>query len=189
MAINGKPAVKAGDDFEQLFERYYRPVNYYFARRGCSQQDCLDLTQETFLGVYKGMGRYRKDATIETWLFMIAANIWRNWLRSRSAQKRDAPEVSLEVTIETDKEATAKYGQEDDPLDILLAGEEWGLLRKELEELPPRMRDCLVLRIDQGLKYHEIATIMGTSVQTVKSQLYQARERLKEKLGGYFNDL
>ncbi len=188
MAINNKPAAKAGH-FEQLFERYYRPVNYYFARRGCSQQDCQDLTQETFLGVYKGMDRYRQDATIETWLFMIAANIWRNWLRNRSAQKRDAPEVPLEQTFERDKESTTNPHQQNDPLEHVLIGEEWSLLRKELAELPPRMRDCLLLRIDQGLKYREIATIMETSVETVKSQLHQARERLKKKLSEHFSDL
>jgi DNA-directed RNA polymerase specialized sigma24 family protein len=50
MAINSDPA--KAEHFEQIFTRYYRPVSYYFARRGCSRQDCLDLTQETFLGVY-----------------------------------------------------------------------------------------------------------------------------------------
>ncbi len=134
MAINSRPAAEAGD-FEQLFERYYRPVNYYFAQRGCSHQTCQDLTQETFLGVYRGMGRYRQDAAIETWLYIIAANIWRNWLRSRSAQKRDAQEVSLEKMSEDGKETTVSSHPESDPLQHVLIGEEWAQLRKELEEL------------------------------------------------------
>ncbi len=174
------------EDFTQVFGRYYRPVICYFARRGCSREECQDLTQETFLSVYKGMKRYRQEANVETWLFVIAANIWRNWLRSRSAQKRSALELSLEQTSEGKK---LEVGTEDGhPLDRMLAGEQWDLLRQELDELPPRMRSCLLLRLDQGLRYREIATIMNISVQTVKSQLHEARERLKRRLSEHFTD-
>ncbi len=172
---------KKQEHFEQIFERYYRPVNYYFARRGCPREDCRDLAQETFLGAYKGIERYREDAEIETWLYVIAGNIWRNWLRSRSTLKRSAHEVSLDQEIE-DRREPVSTAEEDDSLGTLLLGEQWDLVRGALEELPPRMRFCLHLRIDQGLKYDEIATVMGISIQTVKSQLYQARERLKEAL-------
>ena len=182
----GRPAERP-EDFTQIFARYYRPVSYYFARRGCSREECQDLTQETFLGVYKGMERYREESNVETWLFVIAANIWRNWLRGRSAQKRNAPELSLEQTAEG-IEMTAATSRDDHPLDRMLAGERWDLLRQEVEELPPRMRCCLLLRLDQGLRYREIATIMSISVQTVKSQLHQARERLKERLSVHFTD-
>ena len=181
-----EPAETPGE-FEQIFERYYRPGSFYFGRRGCTREECQDLTQETFLGVYKGMERYREEANIETWLFIIAANIWRNWLRSRSALKRNAPELSLEQSVESGK-APASTTEEAHPLDRLLTGERWDLLRRGLDELPPRMRYCLLLRLDQGLKYREIATIMNISVQTVKSQLHQARERLKTMLSEHFTD-
>ncbi len=182
-------SAKRQEDFERLFGRYYRPVHYYFAKRGCSTEECQDLTQETFLSVYKGMQGYRKEANVETWMFTIAANIWRNWLRSRSTKKRNAPVVPLEQTLEERTEPAGTTTKEPDPLDHLLASEQWKLLRTELDDLPPRMQDCLLLRLDQGLKYREIATIMNISVDTVKSQLYQARERLKKKLGDYVTDL
>ena len=70
-----------------------------------------------------------------------------------------------------------------------MSGERREQLRSALEELPPRMRDCLLLRLDKGLKYREIAEIMNTRVDTVKSQLYQAKERLKDFLRDYAGDL
>ncbi len=176
------------EHFEQVFELYYRPVSYYFARRGCSEEDCRDLTQETFLGFYKGLAGYRTDASLKTWLFTIAANIWRNWLRGRATQKRNACEIPLGTPSEEDQEVAVNTSNDDDPLAGLLADELKHLVRQELEELPPRMRDCLLLRLDQELKYSEIAEIMGVSVEKVKSLLHQARTRLQTRLGAYIHD-
>lgn len=177
-----------GDDrereFERLFERYSQPVTSFFARRGFSPEECRDLTQETFLGVYKGMERFRRDSSVETWLFTIAANIWRNELRSRSADKREGQEVSLDSQRDEPglHLVTRSSAGEDDPLAGLIEKERSSRVRRALEELPPQMRRCLVLRIDQQLKYREVAVAMRVSIDTVKSQLFQARERLREML-------
>ncbi len=179
-------------DFEHLFERFYRPVSYFFANRGFSDDECRDLTQETFLGVYRGIGRFRRDASVETWLFTIAGNIWRNALRSRSAEKRDAKEVSLAALIDDgeqivgDPAADAGAGG---PLDDALTSERLRCLREAMAELPPQMRRCMLLRVDQDMKYREIAAVLQISVDTVKSQLFQARERLKTRLAAHFAEL
>ena len=172
--------------FEHLFERYYRPVSYFFANRGFSNEECRDLTQETFLGVYKGMGRFRRDASVETWLFKIAANIWRNAIRSRRAAKRDAPEISLGGMIDDGQQITDDAHQGRGPLGDALADEQARLLREAIEELPTQMQRCLLLRVDQDMKYREIAAVMQISIETVKSQLFQARERLKARLAEHF---
>lgn len=177
-----------GDDqdmeFQRLFERYSQPVTSFFARRGFSIEDCRELTQETFLGVYKGMDRFRRDSSVETWLFTIAANIWRNQLRSLSADKRDGQEVSLEADREDSGprlvEVLGDGGA--DPLEGLLDEERRIRVREALDELPPQMRRCLILRIDRQLKYREIAELLRISIETVKSQLFQARERLQDML-------
>lgn len=183
-------AARKLEEFERLFESYCRPVNRYFARRGCSREECQDLTQDTFMGVYKGMGSYRNESSIETWLFVIAANIWRNWLRSKSAQKRAAAEVSLDVPGSREDQGLLGILKSADTgaLQKLLSTESFRALREELEDFPPRMRFCFLLRFHSGLKYKEIATIMEISVETVKSQLFQARMRLKENLGDHFSE-
>lgn len=170
-------------ELERLFERYARPVSYFFARRGFSPEECRDLTQETFLGVYRGMDAFRHDASVETWLFTIAANVWRNEVRSRTAGKREGREVPLEGLAESPGTVPAELRGADDPLAGLLAEERAGLLREALGELPAQMRRCLLLRLDQQLKYREIAQVLCVSIETVKSQLFQARERLRHRLG------
>src|SRR4029079_9794183 len=69
---------------------------HFFVRRGFPHPECLDLTQETFLGIYRGIGGYRRDASFETWLFKTATNACRKRLRWGAAGKRGAREVPLE---------------------------------------------------------------------------------------------
>ncbi len=166
--------------FEQLFERYSRPVSSFFARRGFSRDDCLELTQETFLGVYRGMERFRRGTNAKGWVFTIATNIWRNEVRRRKAGKREGREVSLDKLLDDGQEMGNR--PEADPLAAALRKERHDLLHDTLQELPEQMRQCLLLRIDQQLKYHEIATVMQVSVNTVKSQLFQAKQRLQKRL-------
>ena len=170
-------------EFESLFERYSQPVNSFFARRGFSPEESSELTQETFIGVYRGMDRFRRESKVETWLFTIAANIWRNELRSRSAEKREGQEVPLEPREEAGPRLVEVLNQGDNPLDGLLEQERRERVREALEELPPQMRRCLIMRIDRQLKYREIAATLRISIETVKSQLFQARARLRDMLG------
>ncbi len=172
-------ATAAVPHFEQLFERYSRPVSYFFARRGFSRDECLDLTQETFLGVCRGIKRFRGGTNFEKWLYTIAINVWRNEIRYRLTEKRSADEVSLDALLDTPREI--KDSTQGDPLEAVLAGERHDLLHEAIRELPNQMRQCLILRIDQQLKYEEIAIVMRISINTVKSQLFQAREKLRAR--------
>ena len=92
-------AWQAGGDREEIFQRifnaYYRPVHSFFVKRGFPADQCQDLAQETILKVYRGLPAFRREARFETWLFQIAANIYRNTLRSQSTLKREAQEVPL----------------------------------------------------------------------------------------------
>jgi RNA polymerase sigma-70 factor (ECF subfamily) len=128
------------------------------------------------------MDSFRHDASVETWLFTIAANVWRNEVRSRTASKREGREVPLEGLAESPGALSTELHEADDPLAGLLEEERAGLLREALDELPAQMRRCLLLRLDQELKYREIAQVLQVSIETVKSQLFQARERLRQRL-------
>lgn len=181
------------EEFRRLFERYFRPLFYFFRNRGIPPEECRDLTQETFLRVYKSIARFRGEASVQTWLFQIATNLWRNRVRYDRAGKREASEVSLESAMEKGRPipadlSLARGEHTAGPLAGLLADEQLGVLRRALDGLPPQMRRCVLLRVDQNLKYREIAGVMQISIETVKSQLSQARERLGRELGLYFED-
>ncbi len=180
------------DHFQRVFERYCAPVTNYFANRGFSRQAAEDLAQETFVRVYNNIGTFRFEASFDTWLFTIVGSIWKNALRSRSALKRQADTVPLEKIVEAGEDdgsdrATEPEESGEGPLEQVLASERTQLLRRAIEELPPKMRECVVLRAMQGLKYREIADILGISIATVKSQLHDAKQRLKPSLEQHFD--
>ncbi len=193
LEIRGAPAVQDEmTEIERVFREYGPSVTYFFARRGFSSDECRDLTQETFVRALGGFGSFRRESKLETWLLRIAANVWKNHLRSRGTLKRDAPTVSLEDAVEQGEPVVGSVGpgsaaRPRSPQERVLEEERARVLRDAVETLPPRMRRCVLLRIDRGLKYREIAVLLRVSVDTVKTQLHQARYRLKEELQEYFD--
>lgn len=182
MSSEGRNAPGAGqtedETFEDVFERYYRPIAYYFSRRGFSADESKDLTQETFLRAYNGWTQYRREQE-RGWLFTIAANIYRNVLRSRHTGKRWAIEEPISLLMESGVEPSTR---EADPASRLLRKERSDRVLAVLLELPPRMRQCFYLRFSHHLKYEEIAQAMQISVQSVKSQLHQAKLRIRRQI-------
>jgi RNA polymerase sigma-70 factor (ECF subfamily) len=178
--------IPAERSFRRLIGFYHHPVQRFFARRGFSSDDCLDLTQETFLGIYTGLSSFRRDASFDTWLFKIAMNVLLKRRRRQGAHKRAGEEVALEEAGERE-DAAGPTDESPAPADQLLGKERSRLLRQAVEKLPPQMRRCLLLRVYQDLKYREIADVMSLSIETVKAHLYQARARLQTELGSYFD--
>lgn len=175
-------------EFRHLFDRLFPSVVCFFQRQGFEREESRDLAQETFLRVYRGMGGFRQEARIETWLFKIARNIAHNARRHDNAARRQHEEVSLEDALEKGKplpRATgpAAAGSPSDPLADLLENERAGALRQAVEKLPPKMRQVLLLRVDQSLKYREIAVLLEVSIETVKAHLHQAKSSLIARLG------
>ena len=181
------------EDFQNVFEAHYRSVFFFFSSRNLPVEDSRDLTQETFMKAYKNLDSFRGESKITTWLFQIATNIWRNSIRSDRTFKRDAATFSLDEMVEKgsfqsmrgESRQTAEKGR---PLELILQKEGVHILYKALQDLPPQMRRCVLLRVTQDLKYREIALVMRLSIQTVKALLFQARQRLKDSLGSYFSD-
>jgi len=180
----------ANEAFRRLFGLYSPRLYYFFSRRGFSHADCLDLTQETFLGIYKGIGTFRRESSFETWLFKIATNAYRKRLRWGVAGKRDAPEVPLDGSPEEGgaMAAISTVATTDVPApgEEMLQRERALVLRQAIDRLPEQMRKCLVLRVDHEMAYKEIAVILRLSPETVKVHLARARRRLQEELGPYF---
>jgi RNA polymerase sigma-70 factor (ECF subfamily) len=170
---------------DDLFNRYYRPVVAFFVRKGFPLEESRDLAQDTFLRVFNKWESFRGESSVETWLFQIAANLYKNRLRAQQTQKRDAQEVSLESTEAVVLEERSKEG---DALGIILTEERSQRLHEALKDLPPQMRQAVFLRVDGDLKYREIAELMHVSIETVKAHLYQARQHLRDHLADYFTD-
>lgn len=174
-------AIQAGVDrernFRLLFERFHRPVERFFARRGLSPEDCLDLTQETFLCIHRGLEGYRSEDRLGHWVLRIAATTFLQWLRAgRTGKRAGLTEPVDEASPEPAMQLQA--GQ----LDDLLGDEQRRRLRRAVLDLPAQQRNCLLLRLERDLSYPEIATVLRLSPETVKAHLFQARRRLKDRL-------
>ncbi len=174
-------------NFRILFDVYYEPTRHFLARRVSSPEDRLDLTQETFLRVYRGLEGYRGEAQFGTWVFRIAFNTYLKWLRRAKADDKgpDAVKGSEDLEGAWDDDQPVAVATRESPLDQVLQRERRLVLRRAIEELPEQMRRCTELRIYHDLSYREIAVVMRRSIETVKVHLFQARKKLK----GSFDDV
>ena len=188
--------IKRGLNFEAncrwLFERHYAQILRFFRRKGFDTDACRDLTQDTFISVYKGLKDLRQEEQFESWLFAIAHNVWCSLIESRTAQKRSATVLSLDGEDESDDRlpiAARLADQRADPLTEALEREKLEKLREALLHLPQQMRHCAQLRVVHDLSYAEIAALMGISVNTVKAHLHQAQKALRTQLSAYFEEI
>lgn len=184
-------ALQRGDDPEASFrlvvETYYRPVERFFARRVASPEDRLDLTQETFLRIYRSLGRFRGESRFSTWLFRIAYNSYLAWARQRRLRVETSLGASFEAAGEVAAESRLPASPAASGEEELLGREQKRVLREAIGRLPEQMRRCMVLRVVHELSYKEIAVAMRLSIETVKVHLFQGRRRLQEELGGAFD--
>lgn len=182
--------IQEGKDWEEsckeLHRIFYPPILASFRRRGFPPEEARDLTQDVFLRVFKRIATFQEKSRFERWLFRIVANLWKNELRRRDAEKRDAFEQSLDQPPEGE-DLGGKTIEPADPKplasDLMQTRERQELLREALQGLPPQMRRVCELRFVQDRKYQEIADLLGVSIETIKAHLHQARKRLTEKLG------
>ena len=173
--------------FALLYEREYNNVLGWLILRSHNRADAEDLAQETFLRAWRTYGNFTdRGFGVRPWLLRIAANLWKNEVRRRSADKRDGAEVPLDALGADAVPAAATVGSlargAPNPLDDALAAERVRVVRRLVRQLPPQMRRCVLLRVGQEQKYRDIASVMQLSIDTVKSQLAQARQRLKSGL-------
>lgn len=177
------------DAFAVIFRRYYPPLFRFFANQPSLREEADDLAQATLIRVHENIHQYRRDASFEAWLWQIGKNVWRNAVRDQRAAKRQALAQAQELTADVEGEiSTALLLTEEppDPEKAVLARERTRLLQEAINRLPPGMRRCTELRVFADLKDREISDVTGIGLNSVRSQLFEARKRLKSILDEYF---
>lgn len=151
-----------------LYERY-SPRVYAVVRR-FADDDTLaeDWAQEAWVSAIRALPKFRGDSRFSTWLHRIAINSALQGLRHR--ERRVGTEVPL-------TESLPGNSRTDGPLLRVR-------LERALRLLPPGMRKVLILHDLEGYTHEEIADSLGVTVGTSKSQLFKARARMRELLGG-----
>jgi RNA polymerase sigma-70 factor (ECF subfamily) len=173
------------EEFHALYLSSNRPIYNFFANRGHSKEECRDLVQDTFFEIYRGLGAFRGDSSLLTWSFSIAKKVWLTHLRKKGRLKRVAEVVSLDQVAESGPSPAMQglgLATSDEPLAELVEEEALRRVRAALAALPPKMRLCSYLYFVEARKSSEIADLLGVSDATVRSQVSQARDKLKRML-------
>jgi RNA polymerase sigma-70 factor (ECF subfamily) len=187
-----KQGLNVEANFHWLFSRHHGQILRFFRRKGFDPETCRDLTQDTFISVYKGLKDLRQEEQFESWLFAIAHNVWCSQIERQTAQKRSVVLLSLEGESESDDRpsiAARVADQSADPLTVALDKEKLEKLSEALQQLPQQMRRCAQLRVVHDLSNAEIAALMGISINTVKAHLHQAQKALRTQLSSYFEEI
>lgn len=185
--------VEREKNFRLLVDRFYQPVKRFFSKRVFSAEDCLDLTQETFLRIYTGLDEFRGDARLSNWLFRIAYTTWLKWRERPSPGEPGPPEDGRPAPpgepMGFEDGRPVAVSADRPQLEEVLHEERRTRLREAVDELPRKMRQCVRLRIYQDRSYLEIAAFLDISVETVKAHLGQAKKRLGRRLNDVFETI
>ena len=171
----------AGDEraYRDLIERYERQVFSVALRMVRVREDAEDLTQETFVRMFKALDRYDPTRPFPAWLLTIAARLSIDHLRRRRVKTvslfRSEPGTDEERVVEIEDPG---FG----PEELAVRGEEERGAEALIGALPEHYRIVVVLRHQQGLSYEEIAEALRLPLGTVKARIHRARALLKERL-------
>lgn len=164
--------------FAELF-RFYQ--NYLF--KICfsyvqNEQSALDLMQEIFIKLYKNIAKYDEKYPFHPWLRRVAVNTCLNEKRKQHPQSvpllKDDEDLSLADQLAAEEDTQQEVERHD------MAR----IIRQHINCLPEKQRMVIILRYYEDLSYEEISELMNIPLGTVKTDLYRAKNALKDKLCG-----
>lgn len=170
--------------FNLLVAQYQVKIRRVVMRYVSCPQDQLDVVQEVFLNAFRGLAQFRSESKFFTWLYRIACNTSKNYLKAR---KHRPPDQDIDAL---DAEFAGFNGFEE------LASPEHLMLRDEIERtvfaaigaLPGEMQDAILLREMEGLSYEAIAQTQGCAIGTVRSRIFRAREIIDQSVKPFLQE-
>lgn len=168
------PAAWQPPTWEQIVRDHSARVYRLAYRLTGNQHDAEDLTQETFVRVFRSLNTYT-PGTFEGWLHRITTNLFLDQARRKQRVRMDAMGDDSDRFASVDQLAHPERAYEHGNLDHDV--------QRALDELPPEYRAAVVLCDIEGLSYEEIAVTLGIKLGTVRSRIHRARARLRESLG------
>ena len=154
-----------------LYEELGPGLRRYLMRRLGNPGQAEDLVQETFLRLYEEAGRGRRIGNLRSWIFQVGHN-----LAVDSQRRRDCEDWAVGMAF-----AENRREQMPEAETSLLRAERNRLVREALTLLSPQERQCLELRAE-GLRYREIADIMGLDISTVTTYVDRAVRKIARRV-------
>ena len=163
--------VRASHGDIQAFEEVYKASSSFVynvaLRIVTNKEDAREVTQEVFLIIYNKLKSFRFESSFKTWVYRITANYAINFAKKASRTKTVAfDEAWGEGACPSEVEEHIDHDHQSLVVENLL------------REITPDQRACVVLRNIEGLSYQEIAQALKININTVRSRLKRAREKL-----------
>lgn len=163
----------------ELVRRFQNELIGFFYHQCFDPLLAEELTQDVFVNVYKSRARYQATAKVRTFLYRIAHNLWIDHLRRNRHHmvsldaEYGGSNLRLVDVLDAPAESRADAGHDD-----LLRGR----IQQAVALLPEGQREVFVMANHQGMKYQEIAQILGIPEGTVKSRMHNAVRHLRDEL-------
>jgi RNA polymerase sigma-70 factor (ECF subfamily) len=152
---------------EEIFARLVREhkstiytVCYMFSK---DEDEVQDLFQETLINMWKGMGGFREESKIDTWIYRVALNTCLTQERKKKREVKKVP-LNMDVNYFEDNDANAKKAR---------------ILHQRISQLAYVDRALVMLWLD-GMSYDEMGAVVGISAQNVATKLFRIKEQLKK---------
>ena len=168
-------AAQRGDRaaFKSLYDRYRDRIYNLILYSMADQSAAEDVLQNVFVKVYRGLARFRFEASFATWIYRITINECLNQQRGRGAYH-----IPFEALLGSNEEVNPVGAA-----DLQHAeSERREIIHRAILELSPKLRAVVALKYLEGLTYEEIALVLECSAGTVASRLNRALGELESRL-------
>ena len=165
------------DSFNELMVRWERPIFALAYRTIGREEDARDVCQETFLRAFRALPGFRGQAKFSSWLYRIALNLCRDWVR------RERRSAIVQPPADVDLMQLAAEAEPSESIEDLVARNDLArIVERAMALLPEEQRTAIVLKEYHGLTFQEIADLVGCPLSTVKTRLYQGLTVLRREL-------
>ena len=167
------PGQSMNELFRGLVHSHQKRLYRFVLSKIGNGTDAEDLTQQAFVEAAKAYESFRGNSELSTWLYGIAMNLVKNYL-SRAPHRRHH--------FETDEVLDDVATERPDPSEQLAHTQSVRALQREINDLPPDMRDVLLMVALDEIGYEEAAVLLSIPVGTVRSRLSRARSTLRQRM-------
>lgn len=154
------------DTFNRLVHANQEKIYALFRRMVSSHDEADDLTQETFIKVYKNLSKFRHDSSAYTWIYRIAVNTGLNYLRRQKVRQTIGLD-KVDLAAETGSSGAGDFQNR--------------ALKKVLAQLPSKQQMVVILRTYQGLAFRDIGRIMDITENAAKVNYIHALKNMRKK--------
>ena len=156
--------------FDILFSKYNNKLYASLLAFTKSQDLAEDLTQKTFIRVWKKIETFRGESSLFTWIYRIAINLAKNEFSSKQAKNQGITD-NIDDTYDLESSVSS-------PESHAIETESMQAVMDFIASLPTDLREAISLREFDGKSYEEIAQITGSPIGTVRSRIFRAREEI-----------